>query len=320
MAAGIDVVAVNYRSAAMVRTVCGRLAAGRGDRLGTVAVVDNDPGELEASQLAEAGRVELIRRSNDGFAGGVNAGWAIGGSPYVLLINPDAEVEWESVLRLAQALDSEPRLGAVAPLHLDHRGQVTNPYSEVPDWRDLLAHRFAPLRLLPSGARRLERYFATHLDGIGPDSGTVEVEQPPASCLLVRRQAVDGPPMDPRLPIYFNDVDLSRRLRDGGWRSAVVTAAVCRHEPGGAGGLLLGRALAAENQVGAYRYVRKWHGPLRALVYRAGVMAILALRAARHPGDGAIRRTIAALARNRSIFDAGNGDPVRAIEARNRER
>jgi GT2 family glycosyltransferase len=58
-----------------------------------------------------------------------------------------------------------------------------------------------------------------------------QVEQPMAASLLLRRSAIEscGGLFDEDFPIYFNDVDLCRRLADAGWPLWYLPEARVRH-------------------------------------------------------------------------------------------
>ena len=78
---------------------------------------------------------------NRGYASAVNVGWRALDEPYVLLLNPDAEISLTDIERMANVLDRGAGIGAVAPLHVDRSGTVTNPYRALPSWLDIAAER-----------------------------------------------------------------------------------------------------------------------------------------------------------------------------------
>jgi GT2 family glycosyltransferase len=93
-------------------------------------------------------------------------------------------------------------------------------------------------------------------------------------------------------PVWFEDVDLCRRLRAGGHRLLHVPAAVFRHQGAGSVALLepSQRALAWYGNL--HRYAHKHHGRAAALLVRgcsvpgASLRLAAALLAARHPHQG----------------------------------
>ena len=312
VSARVGAVVVNYRTAEPILdqlSVWRHERRGAAHRLASVAIVDNDPGELD--ELESATDVRYIRLDgNYGYANAVNRGWRATEEPYVLLLNPDARISLSAVDALASVLDTAPDVGAVAPLHLDSTDRVMNPYHTLPSWLDLIAHRTRVYRF-GWAKQRVAAYFMRELDGIDGDWPLTDVPQPPASCLMLRRTSVEqDDPIDQRFPFLFSDVDLSRRLAAGGWRTLIVPAARCRHEPA-TSGRYLGARGAAENHVGTYRYARKWEPRAGTETFRAVLLTELLLTARGSPGAQA---AFWALLRNRSIFDRPrpHEDPVRA--------
>jgi GT2 family glycosyltransferase len=281
------------------------------NRIDRIVVVNNDEGDsVDPSAWPPNLPTRYIKLGgNRGYAAGVNAGWRALDTDYVLLLNPAAEIGTDSIERMADLLDVHPEVGALAPMHADHDGRPINRYHTLPSWLDLACHgthlyRFAWAK------RRVRAYQCDWLDDITPDWPLTPVEQPPASCLLIRREAVEGEPMDEAFPILFNDVDLSTRLRRNGWRTLIVPDVVCRHLPATATRYLGVRA-RAEGYLGAFRYLRKWYGVLPSNAYRVLLSVSLALSARHRSLRRENREAVAALLRNRSIFDRRDvADPV----------
>jgi hypothetical protein len=111
-----------------------------------------------------------------------------------------------------------------------------------------------------------------------------DVDQPEASCLVVRRAAFEQAGfMDERFPLFFNDVDWCRRIRAAGWRIAFRPEASVFHEGG-----------ASVNRAGAVKYWKSHQGFYRYLAKvrprgrdRAGNLALGFLLAAGAAGRSA---------------------------------
>ena len=135
---------------------------------------------------------------------------------YALLLNEDSELQPGATLALHDALRGAPagrlrrRAGCCAPTG-----------AEQPS-----AWRFpTPLTAL-AGALFLHRLLTVQSRG----ARTREVDWCQSAALLVRREAAAQVGyLDPDFFVYSDEVDFARRLRDAGWRSVYVPAAVAIH-------------------------------------------------------------------------------------------
>jgi GT2 family glycosyltransferase len=206
------------------------------ERLGQIAgsdievvVVDNRSSDGSCDMVRErfpSCRLVQLER-NAGFGAGCNRGIAAASGEYLLLLNSDAWLDPASLELLRAELDRDPRLAVVVPqlYYPDGRLQFT--------WLPETGVVGQAIQLLRN---RMEKYDWNHrrLPAIlrailGPGWYT-------AACMLVRRRAfeeVDG--FDERIFMYFEDADLSRRLRLQGWRLAIVPRARAFHVKGGSG-------------------------------------------------------------------------------------
>ena len=241
----------------------------------TVVVADNasSDGTLAVLQArTEAPITVLARPRNDGYAAGVNAAFAAAGDQGdVLLLNPDVRMDPDCVAALVAHLDARPSCGAAAALLREPDGTLQRFAVRDPDPRLIfftfthVGQRLDARRGGRADARR--HYEERWSQGI---SEPVAVDCPAAACVLVRRSALPSPPMDPRLPLFFNDADLWRRLRSNGWSVEVCPGAGAVHD----GGTSIRRAdpvrIRAEWVAATRRYVAADKGALR----RALVVAI----------------------------------------------
>lgn len=224
-----DVVLVSYERRDLLLRCCAsvRMHAPQANLI----VVDNASSDGSAAAVTRecpAARVISLPR-NLGFATAANRGAAAGSAPWILLLNPDAELTPEALPALGRALEANGRCAAAGPRIRGEQGElelsVGRTLSPANDAMFKLLERWRGKALLAACLeRRYRRSRAvTSLSG---------------ACMLVRRSAweqVGG--MDEGFFLYAEDVDLCLRLRAAGWRLRYVAEAEIRHRRGAAASL-----------------------------------------------------------------------------------
>ena len=229
---GIDVVLVAYRSDDVIGAAVDRARA----LGGTVVVVDNGDG-ASACRAAARGAVAVCDPSNPGFGTGQNRGLAFTDSEFVLLCNPDAEIDPAAVLAGAELLRSRPDVAAV-------QGVIVNRGTGQPERS--AGVEVGPVHLLgrAGGAKvllglpvvgalaRRSSVLRDHADRV--PSEPVDVESLAAATILVRRRAMDDVGgFDESYFLYGEDIDLCHRLRAAGWKLVAVPEVWATHVSGG---------------------------------------------------------------------------------------
>jgi N-acetylglucosaminyl-diphospho-decaprenol L-rhamnosyltransferase len=246
-----------------------------------VVVVDNASDDDSAKIVAELfPAVRLLRQStNLGFAGGVNAGLHACTGSLVLLLNCDTVAHEGSIARLEYALRTRPDSAAAGGALFDERGIPQHGFHvrRFPTLWTWLVDLWLVDKLWPSNPVT-RRYLA--LDQTSGARGMVEVDQPAAACLMLRREALKqiGGMDEGFYPAWFEDVDLCRRLKDAGWRIVFVPDAAFTHVGGPAMRRL---GLAGFSRVwyrNLQRYVRKHDGVLALLACKGLIVSGMALR------------------------------------------
>lgn len=170
----------------------------------------------------------IYNRSNLGYARAVNQGLRLAGGEFLALLGPDASLKDDAADRLIGYLKAHPDVGVVAPQLVDARGCIRPSCRRLPTVRDLLLELSALPRLFPR--RCVPAWKMPDFD----HRSRREVEQPEASCVFIRRDVIEEVGgMDPRFPIFFNDVDWCRRVGEAGWRIVFLPDAQAVHEGGG---------------------------------------------------------------------------------------
>jgi GT2 family glycosyltransferase len=241
----VGVVVVTHRSAA---TLPATLEALPSEELGAVVVVDNGSTD-DSARVARNLGATVLEQDNLGFGAGNNRGNAALGTELVLFLNPDAVLQRGDLLALVDYLDAHPRCALVGPC-VDSAGRPTYSAGRL----DTLATELRPLLPAPLsslGPRR--RLPPTHRT-----SGRVGYVE--GACFLVRRDALaEAGGFDERYFLYFEELDLARRLGELGHEVHLCAEARVEHAMGASTDQLpdAGSTHLVTSQV---RYMRRWHG------------------------------------------------------------
>jgi N-acetylglucosaminyl-diphospho-decaprenol L-rhamnosyltransferase len=210
----VSVIVVSYNSRAYLPACLGSLARAAGSAEVDVIVADNASSDASAAlvreQFPEARLIEM--GANRGFGAAVNAAAKEARGDVFLLLNPDTELPADAIETLAARLDADPTSAALAPRQVDARGFFQLAVGPEPKLGWELVRRFVQRRL-DRGSERVAKLIDNWL------ATPREVPWAAASCLLVRRadfERVRG--FDEGFFLYFEDLDLCLRLRDGGRR------------------------------------------------------------------------------------------------------
>lgn len=238
--AEIAVIVVNYGTADLtIAAVQSVLARDHGGRRIEIHVVDNaSPGD-DADTLARAhaagnwgNRVTLWPEAvNHGFGRGNNVvlnTLAKRATPpkYVFLLNPDAELENEAILILAEALEANPEAGAAGAGISFPDGSPAVACFRFPSLlREIVGTiNFGPLdKLLPKGRVSLPPEWSGPVDWVAG-----------ASVLMRFDHLSKVGFFDPDFFLYFEEVELMRRLQMAGHRTLYVAEARVTHIAGAA--------------------------------------------------------------------------------------
>jgi GT2 family glycosyltransferase len=180
-------------------------------------VVDNASSDGSVAAVRERfPEVELVASDrNLLFAGGMNLGASHARGEYVLLLNADTEVTEEQVRELAGYLDAHPEVGAAGPAQADSAGQPERART----------HDLSPANLVLS-------MLGSHVSAGSrlKDSNTGAVAYLSGSAIIIRRELGERIGYyDEGFPFYWEDTDLSQRIRDMDYEVHLVTAVKILH-------------------------------------------------------------------------------------------
>lgn len=234
----VDIVIVNYHSAEEIRDCLDALGPWK---QGRIWIVDNscDSHETEILRQLTNERPEstvLAAGENLGFGRGCNLALARSSSEYLLLLNPDARIAPEDLGILVQTIAGTPFLGAVSPAtfwNTEKSFVLPRPSAQTP-----LAHLgHVAASWWPTATRALAQRGVRRTQQEMVSTTPLPVDFLAGAVLLLRRSAIDaaGGLFDPAYFMFFEDADLSVRLRRCGYGLALVPKAQAvhnyRHKP-----------------------------------------------------------------------------------------
>jgi GT2 family glycosyltransferase len=226
----LSIVVLSWNTRELTLACLGALARDTAAGPREVVVIDNASEDGSAEAIAAAfPDVRLVRNAqNAGYARGNNQGVALAQGAFVLLLNSDTEVRPGAVDRLVAFLKAHPGHGAVGPKLVNPDGSVQKACQRFPGLLTALCFDTWIGRLWP-GTLVERRYHYRDFDHLG----SRDVEQPPGACFLMRTaeyRELGG--FDEGLWLFFNDVDLCRRIWRRGRRIHYLAEAEVLHHGG----------------------------------------------------------------------------------------
>lgn len=243
----------------------------------TVSVADNASDDADTSRaLANAAGARFVTLGeNRGYGAGIAAAIdAAADVPwdYVLIANPDVVFGRGAVDTMVAAAEKDSKIGAVGPKVLDATGAVYPSARSVPSIRSGIGHALFA-RVWPRNPWTRE-YHVEKSGGEARDAGWLS-----GACLLLRRAVYEQTSgFDPRFFMYFEDVDLGKRIGELGWRQRYVPAAEVTHVGAHSTSRHAAKMLATHHR-SAYLYLAKHYSSWYWWPFRALTRAGLAVRA-----------------------------------------
>jgi N-acetylglucosaminyl-diphospho-decaprenol L-rhamnosyltransferase len=212
----------------------------------------------------------VFRCANLGFAHANNVALQAARGRYLLLLNPDVEIEKGSLAHLVAALDERPEVGAASVLQRGSDGGLLPSIRRFPSpLRDLGEALFCPRWPLLRHVQELDLDFDLYFAERRADwlSGAF---------LVARREAAEGVgPLDERFFLYSEEIDWCYRIRREGWEIRHLPVMEVIHHCGGSS-----PERVAELGHSRVLFARKHFGRARAAAIRGALVLNHVLRLA----------------------------------------
>ncbi|MBZ8176860.1 glycosyltransferase [Corynebacterium poyangense] len=258
-------ITVTYSPGRYLRTFLDSLPSATTHNI-VVIMADNGStdGAPEAAQCDDV--ILLPTGGNIGYGAAINAALRevdrLGiGNDFVLIANPDAVFDPNSIDQLLECAARHPRGAAFGPRIREADGSTYPSARALPTLSNGIGHAIL------GGIWVSNPFSRAYKDDLNMDQER-EAGWLSGSCLLLRRSALNEiGGFDERYFMYMEDVDLGDRLRRAGWTSIFCPTSVITHAKGHAAGSRPRLTLKAHHD-SAYRYQADrhpqwWQAPLR---------------------------------------------------------
>lgn len=222
----LSIIIVNYRSWKRL-SACLHSIEQQGLQDLEVIVVDNFSNDGEGESFAaKFPKVKwIMQNTNGGFAQACNKGAAHPNGNWLLFLNPDTILNTPVLKPLLEKAEQETEWKLIGIRQLNDAGKDTHPHGVFLKWWNVWPP-FRSLERLIKGRQFSKQYFST-----APVSFPDWIS---GAFVLIRKndfQELGG--WDESFWMYYEDMDLSKRAADKGWKRVMYNELVCVHSHGG---------------------------------------------------------------------------------------
>ena len=241
MKQSLDIIIVNWNSDNFLRKCLNAITrSDLSDIELRIIIVDNGSTDQSLADLPGSLNIELIRNlQNRGFAAACNQAWKISDARYLLFMNPDTEVFKNTLRQAILFIESHRDVTVLGCRHVDQYGQTVPSCSRFPKFSNYLYKTFGLTTLFPNIFVSPEvMYEWDHEISAG-------VDQVMGAFMLIRHQTlqqIGG--LDERFFLYFEDLDLSYRIKGLGGKIYYNADIKIYHHGGGVSQNVLAKRLS----------------------------------------------------------------------------
>lgn len=183
-----------------------------------VFVIDNNSVDGSCAHIRERfSWVKIIEnRENVGFSRANNQAIRMAKGRYVLLLNPDTVVEEDTFEKCIAFMDAHEDAGGLGVKMIDGSGHFLPESKRALPTPWVAFYKIFGLSRLFPGSRKFGRYHLGYLD----ENETSEIEVLAGAFMFLRKEALDKVGLlDEDYFMYGEDIDLSHRVRLGGYKN-----------------------------------------------------------------------------------------------------
>lgn len=240
----LSIIIVSYKGYKRLKQCLDSLALLSNENIKTeIIVVNNCPGDKEFKDLLDKypsfNRIENSK--NGGYGNGCNLGASAANGEFYLILNPDTIVTEHALIELVDFMRANPTITAASCKQVNEAGKESIAWGPFPDYQNLTG---VMRKLFSTGYKsQIKHKEGFPCEIFFPDwiSGSV---------ILIRNddyKKLNG--FDEDFWMYFEDVDLCRRIRYSGGEIAFCSNITIEHNHGGSSRINMKTASITKTEV-----------------------------------------------------------------------
>lgn len=226
----LSIVIVNYNAREYLRECIFSIEDTIGNLDHEIIVVDNHSMDGSVTFVREAfpGITLIANKTNGGLSRACNQGIKISKGRYILLLNNDTVLLPHALERMVAAMERHPGIGLLGCRLLNSDGSLQQSFGRVINFRNDFFQKFF-INLYEKRKNRLVGKLLIRSHSQGKDVDWIK-----GACMLLRRETVfDAGLLDENYFMFMEEVDLSIRVKQMGWRVVYIPDARIVHHGGG---------------------------------------------------------------------------------------
>ena len=228
----LDIVIVNWSSGILLKN-CLQAIDDSDIDLNTVNIIVVDNNSQDGSQFVDKMRtnLEMVELDyNAGFAKACNIGFYRSTAKYVLFLNPDTEVQAETLRLSISCMDENSHYAIIGAQSLDHGGDILASCANFPKLRYFVYDILGLSKLFPKQFAHSTVISHKRMDY----AASGYVDEVTGAFLFCRRSVLEKVGLfDERFFVYFEELDLCYRVHQSGGKIFYNTNLKIMHEGGG---------------------------------------------------------------------------------------
>lgn len=231
MSKKVDIIVVNWNSGLLTLQAVSPYVGFENNEISCHVIVVDNGSEDDSLALLKNKVPDLIsNKENMGFGKACNEAFLQCKGDYILLLNPDTSSSPKVLEKLVLFLETNPSYAVVGPQQTDEKGNIATTCGRFPAFSTAIFELLGLSKVFP----KIFTPVPIMTDWNHMESK--DVDHVMGSYMLIRRSVLDITGfMDDAYFVYGEDIDLSRRIQNAGYKVYYTTECTIIHEGGGTG-------------------------------------------------------------------------------------
>ncbi len=212
----IDIIIVNWNSGDYLKKCIDSIfSTNNEDYISTIFIIDNNSTDFSLNKIELNKRIKIIcNEANVGFSKACNQGFKLSTSPYVLLLNPDAQLLSNTIADCIAFMNQNKEIDILGCQLLNDEGKITHSCSRFPTPLGILSDSLGLSKIAPAVFK--PGIIMTDFD----HKESRYVNQLMGAFMFMRKSIFEKIGyFDERFFVYYEEVDFSKRLAQKGGKS-----------------------------------------------------------------------------------------------------